>query len=71
MLDGIVTGPDAAAAWSRLPEARRRAVLRFLFASVEIGVKTTSRSVFDTSRIKILPGLSLDGGVVGEGWVAG
>lgn len=64
VLDGVVTGPEAAAAWSRLPEERRRAVLRFLFASVEIGDKTTSRSVFDTSRIKILPGLSLDGSAV-------
>lgn len=60
VLDGVVTGPEAPGAWSRLPEQRRRAVLRFLFASVEIGDKTTSRSVFDTSRITILPGLSLD-----------
>jgi hypothetical protein len=60
VLDGVATGPGAAEAWRRLPEARRRAVLGFLFASVEIGAKTTSRSVFDTSRISILPGLSLD-----------
>lgn len=61
VLDGVVTGPDAPQAWSRLPEPRRRAVLGFLFASIEIGDKTTSRSVFDTSRISILPGASLDG----------
>jgi hypothetical protein len=60
VLDGVATGPGAAEAWRRLPEARRRAVLGFLFASVEIGAKTTSRSVFDTGRINILPGLSLD-----------
>ncbi|WP_230418949.1 recombinase family protein [Catenulispora pinistramenti] len=60
VLDGVVTGPEAPSAWWRLPEPRRRDVLRFLFASIEIGDKTTSRSVFDTSRIKILPGLSLD-----------
>lgn len=60
VLDGVATGPDAARAWARLPESRRRAVLGFLFASVEIGAKTTSRSVFDASRITILPGVSLD-----------
>lgn len=59
VLDGVVTGPDAPAAWWRLPEQRRIAVLRFLFASVEIGEKTTSRGVFDTSRISIVPGLSV------------
>ena len=65
VLDGVVTGPEADEAWSRLPEARRRAVLRFLFASIEIGEKTTSRSVFDTSRIRILPGVSLEERLVG------
>ncbi|WP_194921116.1 recombinase family protein [Catenulispora rubra] len=71
VLDGVVTGPEAPGAWSRLPEQRRRAVLRFLFASVEIGDKTTSRSVFDTSRINILPGLSLDEYAVGGGPASG
>lgn len=60
VLEGIITGPEAPAAWQRLPEPRRRAVLRYLFASIEIGAKTTSRSVFDTSRIKILPGIPLN-----------
>lgn len=63
VLDGVVTGPDAPSAWKRLPDERKRAVLRFLFASVEIGAKTTSRPVFDTSRINILsnPVLAADG----------
>ncbi|HEV2343485.1 MAG TPA: recombinase family protein [Actinocrinis sp.] len=63
VLDGVATGPDASDAWARLPDERKRAVLRFLFASVEIGAKTTSRPVFDTSRINILPNpvLAADG----------
>lgn len=54
VLEGVVTGAEAPDAWKRLPDERKRAVLRFLFASVEIGAKTTSRPVFDTSRINIL-----------------
>ena len=53
-LDGVTTGPDAAPEWQRLPEARRAAVLRALFAAVVIGPKTTARSVFDTSRITLV-----------------
>ncbi|MBS2532166.1 recombinase family protein [Catenulispora sp. NF23] len=62
-LDGVVTGPKAPAAWRRLPEERRAAVLRALFTAVEIGPKTTAHGVFDTSRITLVqsrdPGISM------------
>lgn len=55
-LDGVTTGGDAREAWSALTRARKAAVLRFLFASVSVGPKTTARGVFDESRINPIPG---------------
>ncbi|HEU5332254.1 MAG TPA: recombinase family protein [Actinocrinis sp.] len=55
-LDGVTTGEDARDAWSTLTQARKTAALRFLFASIRIGPKTTARGVFDESRITPVPG---------------
>lgn len=57
-LDGVTTGEEAREAWSVLTRARRAAVLRFLFAAIRIGPKTTARGVFDESRINPIPGPS-------------
>lgn len=54
-LDGVLTGAGARFGWSRLPRARRKAVLRFLFAVIRVGAKTTARSVFDESRVEFVP----------------
>lgn len=53
-LDGLAAGPEAANQWQRLPNVRKAAVLRALFASVAIGPKTTTRSALDTSRITLV-----------------
>ena len=54
-MDGVVTGPDAAAHWPRLPLRRRAEVLRFLYTVIRVGPKTTSRGVFDAGRIALVP----------------
>jgi hypothetical protein len=66
-LDGVVTGPDARAEWEALTHTRRAAVLRFLFAAIRIGPKTTARSVFDESRVRVFPGPLPDGDGEGAG----
>jgi hypothetical protein len=53
-LDGVGTGTDARRFWSDLSWSHKTAVLRFLFESVRIGPKTTSRGVFDTNRIAVV-----------------
>ncbi|MFE9423915.1 recombinase family protein [Kitasatospora sp. NPDC006697] len=55
VLDGVPVGPTARFGWSRLSPARRAAVFRHFFASIRIAASSTSRSVFDPSRIEILP----------------
>ncbi|GAA2052506.1 hypothetical protein GCM10009839_69940 [Catenulispora yoronensis] len=54
-IDGIVTGPGAGLHWSRVPLRRRADVLRFLYTVIRVGPKTTSRGVFDTGRIALVP----------------
>jgi len=54
-VDGIVTGPGAGLHWSRVPLRRRADVLRFLYTVIRVGPKTTSRGVFDTGRIALVP----------------
>jgi DNA invertase Pin-like site-specific DNA recombinase len=54
-MDGIVTGPGAALHWPRVPPRRRADVLRFLYTVIRVGPKTTSRGVFDTARIALVP----------------
>ncbi|MFL6110848.1 MAG: recombinase family protein [Catenulispora sp.] len=54
-VDGIVTGPDAAIHWPRVPLRRRAEVLRFLYTVIRVGPKTTSRGVFDPGRIALIP----------------
>jgi DNA invertase Pin-like site-specific DNA recombinase len=54
-MDGIVTGPGAARHWPRVPLRRRAEVLRFLYTVIRVGPKTTSRGVFDTGRIALVP----------------
>jgi hypothetical protein len=54
-VDGIVTGPDAGVDWPRVPLRRRAEVLRFLYAVIRVGPKTTSRGVFDAGRIALVP----------------
>ena len=53
-LDGVAIGAEAAGDWERLPDTRKAAVLRALFAAIVIGPKTTVRSVFDISRITLV-----------------
>ncbi len=50
-LDGVTTGPDAELAWQRLSPARRTAVVHHLFAVVRIDASSTSRGVFDPTRV--------------------
>lgn len=50
-LDGVVTGPGASFAWSRLPRSRKAAVLRYLFVTIRIGASSTGAGVFDPGRI--------------------
>ncbi|NUR59854.1 MAG: hypothetical protein HOV87_14460, partial [Catenulispora sp.] len=54
-MDGIVTGAGAGLHWPRLPLRRRAEVLRFLYTVIRVGPKTTSRGVFDTARIALVP----------------
>ncbi|GAA1973511.1 hypothetical protein GCM10009838_36700 [Catenulispora subtropica] len=54
-IDGIVTGPGAGLHWPRVPLRRRADVLRFLYTVIRVGPKTTSRGVFDTGRIALVP----------------
>jgi hypothetical protein len=51
----VGTGPAAGSEWRRLTGPRQAEVLRFLFAEVRIGPKTTQRGVFDDSRIRMVP----------------
>jgi DNA invertase Pin-like site-specific DNA recombinase len=53
-LDGVGTGVYARRSWSGLSSSHKTAVLRFLFESIRIGPKTTSRGVFDESRITVV-----------------
>ncbi|MCC9310647.1 recombinase family protein [Kitasatospora sp. RB6PN24] len=55
VLDGVPVGPAARFGWSRLSPGRRAAVFRHFFASIRISASSTSRSVFDPSRIELLP----------------
>ena len=50
-LDGVVTGPGARFAWSRLPRSRQVAVLRYLFVAIRIDASSTGAGVFDPGRI--------------------
>lgn len=50
-LDGVVTGPGARFAWSRLPRPRQAAVLRYLFVTIRIAASSTGPGVFDPGRI--------------------
>ncbi|NUP46129.1 MAG: recombinase family protein [Catenulispora sp.] len=54
-IEGIVTGPGAGLHWPRVPLRRRADVLRFLYTVIRVGPKTTSRGVFDTGRIALVP----------------
>ncbi|NUR29112.1 MAG: recombinase family protein [Catenulispora sp.] len=54
-VDGIITGPGAGLHWPRVPLRRRADVLRFLYTVIRVGPKTTSRGVFDTGRIALVP----------------
>ncbi|MEY9949672.1 recombinase family protein [Kitasatospora sp. GAS1066B] len=54
-LHGVPTGPAARFGWPRLSPARKAAVFRHFFAGIRIAASSTSRSVFDPSRIEILP----------------
>lgn len=51
-LEGITTGPGAAAAWQDLSIERKAAVLRFLFAAIRINTGRPGRG-FDYDRIDI------------------
>jgi hypothetical protein len=55
VLDGVPVGPAARFGWARLSAGRRAAVFRHFFASIRIAASSTSRSVFDPSRIELLP----------------
>lgn len=50
-LDGVVTGPGAPFAWSRLPRSRQAVVLRYLFVTIRIAASSTGSGVFDPGRI--------------------
>ncbi|MDH6579126.1 recombinase family protein [Kitasatospora sp. MAP5-34] len=54
-LDGVPTGPDAERTWHQLSPARRTAVVRFLFPTIRIEASSTSRSVFDPTRVHATP----------------
>ena len=54
-LDGVITGAGARFAWAGMSFERKAAVVRFLFAVIRIGASTTSRNVFDESRIEPVP----------------
>ncbi|WP_035845147.1 recombinase family protein [Kitasatospora azatica] len=54
-LDGVRTGPQARHGWARLSPTRRAAVYRYFFAAIRISASSTSRSVFDPTRIEIVP----------------
>jgi hypothetical protein len=62
-LDGVELGPLARPEFDRLPAARRSEVYRFLLAGVFIGPKSTSRGVFDDSRVRLAwqPGITPPG----------
>lgn len=67
-LDGVELGARARAEFDRLPAARRGEVYRFLLAGVFIGPKSTSRGVFDDSRVRLAwqPGITpVDGSAAG------
>ncbi|MFE0462017.1 recombinase family protein [Kitasatospora sp. NPDC058965] len=53
-LDGVQTGPGARFGWARLSPTRRAAVFRHFFATIRIAASSTSRSVFDPTRIEIV-----------------
>ncbi|MGC0314010.1 recombinase family protein [Kitasatospora acidiphila] len=55
VLDGVPVGQAARFGWSRLTPGRRAAVFRHFFTSIRISASSTSRSVFDPSRIELLP----------------
>lgn len=59
-LDGVEVGARARAEFDRLPASRRSEVYRFLLAGVFIGPKSTSRGVFDDSRVRLAwqPGIT-------------
>ena len=65
-LDGVEVGARARSEFDRLPAARRSDVFRFLLAGVFIGPKSTSRGVFDDSRVRLAwqPGITP---VIGDG----
>lgn len=50
-LDGVVTGPGASFAWSRLPRPRQAVVLRYLFVTIRIAASSTGAGIFDPDRI--------------------
>ena len=50
-LDGIITGPRARFAWSRLPAPRQASALRYLFVTIRIAASSTGTGVFDPGRI--------------------
>ncbi|GAA1985248.1 recombinase family protein [Kitasatospora viridis] len=54
-LDGVPVGEAARFGWSRLSPTRRAAVFRHFFSCIRIGPSSTSRSVFDPTRIELLP----------------
>ncbi|GAA1255674.1 hypothetical protein GCM10009665_52740 [Kitasatospora nipponensis] len=54
-LDGVTSGTEARFGWARLSTARRATVFRHFFATVRIGASSTGRSVFDPSRIELVP----------------
>ena len=53
-LDGVVTGPGARFAWTRLSRSRQAAVLRYLFVTIRIAARSTGAGVFDPGRIDVI-----------------